>query len=364
MKKSQKASVFTRLRTSLPHLVTGTLTLALVFFGSLDKKHAGSHVNFSNFTIDDYANASTDQISELYTVASATDALNLSGANNIAANYIVTSALRNSGQSSADKLEKPSIIYSSSRGVITHTVAPGETIDSIAQKYHLTANQIRWSNGLKTNHVSAGTTLFLSSRPGIVYTVKSGDTLESIVKKYGSSIPEIIALNDLETSSLTAGKRIIIHEGSLPEQERPEYVPPVRFATYSFLGGDGLRINRRWLGWCKWCYNNNPYNATHGECVWFTYAWRASHGLWAPARGNARDWVGLARAAGRKVDRTPSKGAIFWNAGGWGHVGVVVSDGLNPDGTITVQETNYLRNKNVLESEIPANQVGRYWYIH
>ena len=70
--------------------------------------------------------------------------------------------------------------------------------------------------------------------------------------------------------------------------------------------------------------------------------------------GNAATWAMYARAAGYRVDNTPSVGAIAqWNAyqGGSyyaGHVGIVES--VNSDGSITISEMNYLYNFNRVTS--------------
>ena len=51
------------------------------------------------------------------------------------------------GQTATGKLEKPSITnITVSRGVIEYVVAEGETMESIAAKYGISTDQIRWSN--------------------------------------------------------------------------------------------------------------------------------------------------------------------------------------------------------------------------
>jgi surface antigen len=55
--------------------------------------------------------------------------------------------------------------------------------------------------------------------------------------------------------------------------------------------------------------------------------------------GNANTWDNRARAAGYRVDHTPSVGAVFQtDAGYFGHVGVV--ERINPDGSIVISEMN------------------------
>ena len=246
MKK--KKNIYKKLRKFLPYFAVGAVTVALVFVGSLDKHSSRDNVSLSAFADEDYR-VSVDEISELYVVADLSDVLGLASASEVASNYVVANSMYESGQTSTDKLEKPNITnIVISRGVIEYTVQDGENVNDIAAKYGVTADQVRWSNGLKTTDVAAGTVLKIPSTPGIVYTVKSGDTIDSIVEKYGSNATEIIALNDLEVSGISEGMQLVIKDGNLPETERPEYVPPapvIRRAVYAYtyLGDTSTRTN-------------------------------------------------------------------------------------------------------------------------
>lgn len=357
-----------RFKASLPYILTGIGTLALVFVGSLDKQNANANLSLSTFAADDYSNVSVDQLSELYAVADLSDALRLSSASDVASNYVITTTMYDSGQTSTTgRLEKPNLTdINVSRGVIEHTVEEGESVDTIAVKYGVSADQVRWSNGLKTGDVAPGTVLYIPSAPGIVYTVKSGDTVESIVSKYGSTVEEIVALNDLEVSGLTEGTRIVIKDGSLPETERPEYVAPVvrrptytstaSTYSYTYLGSSSERQNIEVVGYF---YNlGGPYG--RGQCT--QWAWYKRQDL-PSTLGNANAWARNAAAAGYVVNRTPAAGAVFQTSSGWyGHVGYV--EAVNPDGSIVVSEMNYGVNYRVIRSTIPASYVGNFNYIH
>lgn len=356
----RKKKDYSKLKKVLPYLISGGLIIGLVFFGSLDKQSDDSTLSLDTFAANDYK-ISVDQLSELYMVANLSDALGLASASDAASNYVVTTTMYDSGQTSAGKLEKPNLInVGASRGVVEYTVAEGETMDSIAAKYGISTDQIRWSNGLKTTDVSPGTVLYIPSSTGIVYTVKSGDTVDSIVSKYGGSAEEIIALNDLEMSGVVEGSRILIKNGSLPETERPEYVPPapvVRRTTtyaysYSYLGDTSTRVGLV----CSAAGGG-------GQCVTWASLKRpdlVNRGV----GGNANRWDDTARAVGVLVDHTPSAGAIFQTDAGWyGHVGYVES--VNADGSINVSERNYQGCRGgVLYSTIPASEVGKFNYLH
>jgi surface antigen len=204
--------------------------------------------------------------------------------------------------------------------------------------------------------------LYLPSTAGIVYTVKSGDTIDSIVEKYGSNSDEIIALNDLEVSGISEGTRIVIKDGSLPETERPEYVPPAPKPTYtntytysySYLGNTSERQNMRSEGYLY---------IGGGQCVDYALYKRPDlKALYGWSLGNANTWA--MRATQSVVDRSPSAGAIFQTAAGYfGHVGYV--EAVNGDGSIEVTEMNYgYIPYRVVRSTIPASAVGNFFYIH
>ena len=363
MNKKRKKFDLRQFRGVLPYIAVTILTLGLVSLGSLDKQNSDTSLSLDNFAANDY-NVSVDQMSELYTVADLSDALRLASATDVASNYVITTTMYDSGQTTTGRLEKPNLTsVDASRGIIEHTLEEGETLDSIAAKYGVSADQIRWSNGLKTSDVAVGTVLVVPSTPGIVYTVKAGDTIESIAGKYGSNVTEIVAMNDLEVSGISEGMRIVIKDGSLPETERPEYVAPAPARTYAstsyaytYLGNTSERQNIEVVGYF---YNlGGPYG--RGQCT--QWAWYKRQDL-PSTLGNANAWARNAAAAGYVVNRTPAPGAIFQTSSGWyGHVGYVES--VNADGSIVITEMNYGVNYRVIRSTIPASAVGNFNYIH
>lgn len=353
-----------RYKSILPYIGVGIVTLALVFVGSIDKHNSEVSLSLDTFAANDY-DVSTDQLSELYTVADLSDALGLASASDVASNYIITNTMYDSGQTAAGRLEKPNITnIAASRGVIEHTVEEGESMDAIAAKYGVSTDEIRWSNNLKTTDVSPGTVLYVPSTSGIVYTVKADDTVESIAEKYGSNTAEIIALNDLEVSGVSEGMKIVVKGGSLPETERPEYVAPTTRRsttasttyTYTYLGNSSVRQDITVVGYFYGL--GGPYGA--GQCT--QWAWYKRQDL--PGQlGNANAWAYNAARLGYPVNNTPSAGAVIQTTAGWyGHVGYVES--VNPDGSIVVSEMNYGIPYRVIQSTIPASAVGGFSYIH
>lgn len=365
MKKKHKVDIG-RLKAILPYFATGIATLLLVFVGSLDKQNSSTNLSLNTFAESGYK-VSVDQLSAMYVVADISDALGLASASDVASNYVLVTSMRDAGQTSLGKLEKPSITnVAVSRGVIRHTVAAGDTMESIAAKYGITTDQIRWSNNKKTTDLNAGDILYIPSTRGIVYTVKSGDTIEGIASKYGSSVAEIIALNDLELSGISEGMRILIKGGELPETERPEYVAPVQTNYYyTYLGGTSMRQNIEVIRYFS-CWPNElggPYVC--GQCTQWAWYMREVNGAPIPSTwGNANTWGARAANDGYTVDHNPAPGAIFQSSSGWyGHVGYV--EAVNPDGSIVATEMNYSYVPGrAIRSTISASSAASLWYIH
>lgn len=371
MKKKKSKLNLKRLKTVLPYFVAGVVTLAIVAVGSIDKNNSSS-LSLSTFAANDYQ-ISVDQLSELYVVADLSDAMSLASASDVANNYVVTTTLYEAGQTGSGRLEKPNLTDVEGREwIIPYTVGEGETMATIAAKYGVTTDQIRWSNGLKSTDVAVGTLLYVPKQAGIVYTVKSGDTVDSIATKYGSNAEELTIFNDLDVVGLNVGSKIFIKNGALPVKERPEYVPPVvrTTYTYTYLGNTSGRKNLHIIAYNFYDANYaypNPNPGVRGNCTWYAWYWRATSPLSLGALNHngrhARSWA--SDYAYRGVGRTPRVGAVFqtsYGGGGYGHVGVVV--GINDDGSIVVREMNYAGYAVVSEAIIPASQVGNFNYIY
>jgi len=383
IKKSKKLESKNRFLAVLPYILTTIVLIALVFAGTMNKEHAANTtLSMDVLANNNFNSVSTDQISEFYMVASLADSMKLASSETVSSNYVTVSVLAGTGQTAtSDKIEKPTITDTSGLarcGVNTHTVVEGETAETIAGKYGVTTDQVRWSNGLKTNAVSAGQVLQIPGTNGIVYTVKSGDTVDALASKYGSSAEEIVICNDLETSqTLAVGTKIVLPSGSLPETERPEYVAPTRsyttstttyYASYSYSGSATYRENLRVIA--TGFYASSPGNpGVAGQCTWYAWYMRATDSrslgtLPGGMVGNANAWANTYGNMGYVVNKTPVAGAVFQTAGGsyYGHVGYVTE--VHSDGSITVREMNLGVAYRVTESEIPANMVGNFNYIH
>ncbi|MBQ3294825.1 LysM peptidoglycan-binding domain-containing protein [Candidatus Saccharibacteria bacterium] len=316
--------------------------------------------------------------------------MQFASSNEITNNYISVALLQQTNQTIDDtsgKISKPTIVDVShlSRGVKSYTIKAGDTIEQLAARFGVSADQIRWSNGLPTATISEGQSIYIPTSSGIAYTVKEGDTVESIAAHYGAKASDIIAYNDLEKDqNLKPGLVILVPNGVVPETERPEYEAPIvptpsansssssytyTYQNYSYLGSNGSRENLRIVQ--RFSYAESLVDSgnrnTPGQCTWYAWYYRkhyTSNPLPSTVLGNANAWAYTLSRMGYVVNSTPSAGAVFQTTSGYyGHVGVVTS--VNSNGSITVREMNYNGlTFTVTESNIPAQYVGMYNYIH
>ena len=121
---------------------------------------------------------------------------------------------------------------------IVHTVKKGESVGSIASKYHVTMANVRKWNRMKNNTIHPGQKLKIyrsgapmaqvskstkssskssgmsSGKAGTstvkTHTVKKGETLSSIAKKYGCTVSQLKQWNNLKGNNVVVGKKLKI----------------------------------------------------------------------------------------------------------------------------------------------------------
>lgn len=306
-------------------------------------------------SILDQETVGVDQIAAANVASNVAQTLDLSVQDNVQNLAVSLNAKTELAQTTTTFISKPQIVQNDSgrRGVIVYAVQPGESVKTVAQKFGVSEDSIRWANGFTSDNINPGVLIQLPGVTGVIYTVKSGDTAGSLASKYKADAERILSYNDLEVSGLQPGQKIVIPDGILPENERPGYRP----VANSYNGGatTGNRIGS---------YAGNGY--VRGYCTAYAYDRRAQLGRPIGGNwGNATTWASYARADGFVVNKTPAAGAVFQTSGGWGglgHVGVV--ERVNDDGSIYVSEMNYAGFNRVSNRTIPASQVGSYNYIH
>ncbi len=114
-----------------------------------------------------------------------------------------------------------------------HTVVAGETLSTIAQKYGLSSNTIKWENNISNaNAIRIGQSLLVPPVDGIGYTVKRGDSLGSIAKQYNVKVESIIAQNSLASETIRQGQSLFL-PGAEPLAPPPVIAQAPRNATVS-----------------------------------------------------------------------------------------------------------------------------------
>ena len=299
--------------------------------------------------------------------ASVAAASNMAIAPNVAERAVSTRVQTQYASSDVtSSISKPTIVQLStaSRNITKYPVVEGDTVDTVAAKFGISANTIKWANNLTNNNLAVGSTIDVLPRDGIVYTVKEGDTVQSLADKYKADGSLITTYNDLEISGLTAGLKIVIPGAELPTTERPGYVAPRAAATGgTYITGfsSGFSSGKTWFI-RKGTPNQGRY--APGNCTAYAFDRRAELGRPVGAMwGNAGSWAVNARSAGYLVNRTPAAGAVIQDAG---HVAIV--ENVLPNGDLELSEMNASVSGggyNIVSGRIlPAGQVGQYYYIH
>lgn len=252
-------------------------------------------------------------------------------------------------------VDKPQLVAPSIKSINdiqTITTIEGDTVESLAAKYAISADTIRWANNLRSDTLKPGASLTILPVTGVVHTVGANDSAEGLAALYQSSAEQITAFNDLELTGLKPGARIIIPNGVKPAARSQGVASSsARSASFSWGGNNVVFAGNRYA---------------YGYCTYYAFNKRAAAGRPIGSNwGNATTWASLARASGFAVDKTPRPGDVFQNSGGWGgygHVGYV--EAVNADGSILVSEMNYVGWNRVSSRTISADQVGMYNYIH
>ncbi|MEK7633623.1 MAG: M23 family metallopeptidase [Patescibacteria group bacterium] len=111
--------------------------------------------------------------------------------------------------------------------VENYTVRVDETLAAIAKRFDISVDTIKWANNLKSDLIKPNQELKIPPVTGIVHRVASGETIYTIAKKYHTNAQNIVnfifnSFDDLDTFSLTAGQTLYVPDGTI-EPEKPAY---------------------------------------------------------------------------------------------------------------------------------------------
>src|SRR3989344_1521066 len=114
--------------------------------------------------------------------------------------------------------------------ILDYTVERGDTLSTIAEKFDISIETIRWANNLFNDNIAVGDSLKILPVTGISYKVAKGDSVYSIAKKLDTEAQKIVdfPFNDFanpETFSLVEGQMLIVPDGVKPA-EQPTFTRP------------------------------------------------------------------------------------------------------------------------------------------
>ncbi len=114
--------------------------------------------------------------------------------------------------------------------VIMYKVRPGDTLSSIAKRFDISADTIRWANNMEGMKLKVGIKLKIPPVTGVVHKVKAGESIYSIAKKYHTSAQNIInfPFNEFanpETFTLRPGQILYVPNGVIIPKKRVSSPP-------------------------------------------------------------------------------------------------------------------------------------------
>jgi len=116
---------------------------------------------------------------------------------------------------STDRSEKPR------DKVIVYTVQKGDTLSTVARKFGITTETIKWTNDLSSDDIGVGDNLDILPVTGIMHKVSKGDTVYTIAKKYDTEAQKIVdfpfnEFANAETFALVDGQELLVPDGIKP----------------------------------------------------------------------------------------------------------------------------------------------------
>ena len=147
--------------------------------------------------------------------------------------------------------------------IIEYTVAEGDTVSSIAEKFGVGTDTVLWQNGLqKSDKIKPGQVLEILPVTGVSHKVRKGDTVYSIAKKYDVDPQQIVnfpfnAYTNDETFELAIAQTVIVPDGVMPEVKaapRMRQITPdagTVVASGAFVWPAGGRITQNFVWYHK-----------------------------------------------------------------------------------------------------------------
>ena len=121
--------------------------------------------------------------------------------------------------------------------IVNYVIQKGDTLSTIAVKFEVSTDTIKWANGMTSDNLTVGETLKILPVTGVAHKVATGESIYTIAKKYDTEPQKIVdfPFNDFanpETFSLVAGQMLVVPDGVKPA-DQPNYIrrQPVYIAS-------------------------------------------------------------------------------------------------------------------------------------
>ncbi len=122
--------------------------------------------------------------------------------------------------------------------VVEYEVQGGDTLSTIAAKFNVSTDTIRYANSITdVDSIAPGDKLTIPPVTGVLHTVAAGETTAGIAKRYGANEAMIISQNDLYGEELQVGQKVMVPDGDIPEAPKP--VVQTQVATTQRGGSQG-----------------------------------------------------------------------------------------------------------------------------
>ncbi len=119
--------------------------------------------------------------------------------------------------------------------IMSYRVESGDTVSTVADKFGISADTIRWANDIKGNALKEGDELLILPVTGVMYYIERGDTLSEIASMHKAKTEDIITFNQIEEKRIIAGDRIIVPGGTPPPAPSIRTAPSTRIVQSSFI---------------------------------------------------------------------------------------------------------------------------------
>jgi len=182
------------------HYIMHVTVIGLSFFVSISTVYGSSIIDTNSSVVPELEKVSNKVVNlkvnpkTLATVAEMTDAP-VEIKEDVLKNELpsLTSSFSFAENNSVEKPVSFSTQEKTREKVMPYTVADGDTLWSVAKKFDVTTNTIKWTNNLPDeNSIKPGQTLQILPISGTLHKVAPSDDLNKVAAKYSASVPQII----------------------------------------------------------------------------------------------------------------------------------------------------------------------------